>query len=66
MDYWIKGETFSVKEELKSWGCLWVEEKRLWKVTHTRPSDIVYKSLKQLGLELVPLELPPETQKIQD
>ena len=65
-DYWIKGDTFPVKEEIKAWGGYYVPEKRCWRVDCTEPSDPAYKALKGLDCELVPVVLSPECQRIQD
>lgn len=66
MDYWIKGDTYPARKELKSWGCLWVPGKRMWKVKGIDSEDIIYKEIKSCGYDLIPVELKPECQKIQD
>jgi len=65
-DYWLKGDTYPIKDEIKGWGGFFVWEKRLWRVNSTHPDDVVYKELKLLGCEMVPVVLDAECQNIQD
>jgi len=65
-DYWVKGDTFGIKDELKEWGCIWYPEKKMWRVCSTHSQDTVFKHLKLLGCELIPVLLPTGLQKIQD
>jgi len=67
MDFLVKGKnTYEFKEELKSWGCFWNAEKKMWEVQGTDKDDVVYKAIKRLGFQLIPRELTPEAQQIQD
>lgn len=61
-DYWIHGDTFPVKDELLGWGCYWVVKKRLWRVDCTDKDDVIYKAIKELGVDLIPV-VKNETQK---
>ena len=65
-DYWIKGDTYPLKEEIEYWGGYWVPEKRMWRVDCTDKDDVVYKALKGLGCDMMPVILDPKCQKIQD
>ena len=65
MDFWIKGDTFEIKDDLKSLGCRWDPKKRLWKIHNTNKEDSIFITIKQLGCELIPIKLSPECQKIQ-
>ena len=65
-DYWIKGNSYELKEEIKHWGGVWVPEKRMWKIHYTNSNQGDYKQLEKLGLKLIPINLSPECKKIQD
>ena len=66
-DFWVKGSNaYELRDELKSWGCVWDVKKRLWKVYSTSPDDYVYKAIKRLGCQLVPVYMSDECKKIQD
>ena len=68
MDYWIKNgrsNSFDLKEELKAWGCVWVAEKKMWRLNATTQDDLDYKAIKNLGFILIPLQMSKECEDIQ-
>lgn len=67
MDYWVKGQTYELKEELKEWGCIWDGGRRMWKLCGIKSKeDPAYKEIVLLGCKLIPMKLSDDCQKIQD
>lgn len=55
-DYWIKGNTYELREFLKNWGCMWYPDEKAWKMYCSCPEDMDYRAIAREGLELVPIE----------
>lgn len=67
MDYWVKGNTYTVKDELKEWGCLWDDKRRMWKLTGIESkNDPAYKEIAMLGCQLIAVHLSSQAKTIQD
>ena len=47
MYYIISGYTYSIKESLKTWGCYFDFDRRVWKTTWIEKDETSYKSLKK-------------------
>lgn len=69
MKYLITGNSFPIKDELKSFGCIWKPEKKAWETILLTKDEIAYKRLKSLcdtfDLDMNPVKLDPECEKIQ-
>lgn len=69
-EYYLKGKTFSIKEDLKAHGCVWVPDKKMWKTPYLDREELSYKILKSecyaFDVEMIPVKLTDECKKIQD
>ena len=71
MEYLIIGDTYQIKEDLKTWGCFWRPNEKAWATPWIEFKDTIeYKRLNGLamavGARMVPIELNDECQNIQD
>lgn len=70
MEYYIRGDTYPIKEDLKAWGCHWVPDLKAWETPYLEKEEIAYKRLKGLtescNAFMDPVILNKECQKIQD
>lgn len=70
MHYFISGETYSIKEDLKSCGCIWVPKKKKWKTPSLEEDEPLFKKIKSMcrysGVKMVPEEMNKECKKIQE
>jgi hypothetical protein len=69
MFYYILGNTYAIKEDLKSCGCFWVPEKKQWKTPYLEKDELLYKKLvdicKYSDCRMVPAKLTKECAEIQ-
>jgi hypothetical protein len=52
-DYWIDGPSYEMREEIKSWGGYWNEEKRRWQIDNILPGEIIWGAFRAIGLRLI-------------
>ena len=67
--YWIKdgaAKTYKCRVELGAMGCFYDPDKNMWKLMNSLKDSDKYKEIERMGLRLIPVELSPECQKIQD
>lgn len=48
-EYHIYGSTYAIKDDLKAWGCTWVNDKKCWKTPPMEKSERMYVQLKSLA-----------------
>jgi len=69
MKYYITGNSFSIKDELKSFACTWNKERKAWHTIDLEKDELTYKRLKSLcntfDLDMNPEKLSPECEEIQ-
>jgi len=69
MAYFIYGDTYQIKEDLKSFGCMWDKPNKRWKTPRLSKEDLSYKRLKSIVEAvdgyIVPEHLDDECKKIQ-
>ena len=67
--YKIKGNTYSIKEDLKSWGCIWDANEKCWVTPPMDKESIEYKRIDSISMavdaDLIPEKLSEECKKIQ-
>lgn len=70
MHYYITGDTYDIKEDLKSCGCIWEPEKKRWRSPYIYDGDPLLPKLKRIcqvsRVKMIPEKISPECQKIQD
>lgn len=68
--YYIYGSTFSIKEDLKAWGCTWDNDNKRWKTPPMEKSERMYTQLKSLaeaaGAYFEPVAQTVSEQQIQE
>ena len=47
-DYFIKGNTYPVREIIKSWAGYWVTENKCWRIDSLEENDPALKAIKSL------------------
>jgi len=52
-DYYVMGNTYKHREELISWGCSYLSERKCWLVYCTGPGNMDYIALENMGLTLM-------------
>ena len=68
--YYVYGNTYNIREDLKAWGCIWDAKRKEWKTPPMSKDEPMYRQLSSLALAvgggLTPEKLSKECQKIQD
>ena len=69
MKYLIKGNTYQIKEDLKSHACRWSPEKKCWVTPDLKKDKLSYKKIDSLAqavdADLIPVELSKQEDEIQ-
>ena len=68
--YYITGNTFNIKEDLKANGCKWDNDNKRWLTLPMDKEDFKYKLLESLcnavDADMVPRNLSGDAKKIQE
>ena len=58
MRYFIIGNSYPIREDLKAWACSWDQKRKCWVTPTMEKDEIMYKRIKSIcesfGLDLVP------------
>ena len=69
MKYFITGNSYQIKEDLKAFGCYWDNNKKRWETPTLIKDELVYKRIKSLceavGADINPEKLTKECETIQ-
>ena len=70
MRYFITGDTFSIKEDLKSCACTWDPKNKAWVTPFLEKDEPLYAKIKTIcrysEVKIVPEKLSAECEKIQN
>lgn len=70
MKYYIKGNTYQIKEDLKSFGCTWDAKLKRWNTPYLEKNELSFKRINSLvdvcNAEMIPVKLSRECKRIQD
>ena len=69
-EYYLRGNTYQIKEDLKAHACVWCPGQKAWKTPPIIEGEMDFKLIESLatavGAQMYPIELSEECQKIQD
>lgn len=70
MKYYLSGDTYQIKDDLKAFGCKWDGVLNRWTTPEIFIDEVIYKKLKSLmqaiGGHIIPSQQTQQIRKIQD
>lgn len=70
MEYYLKGDTYAIKEELKAHRCFWDEGKRAWRTPYLEKDSERFKRIESIclafGIQMIPVQLTGECKTVQE